>query len=88
VGIVARIEDLHRPGMGGHLVRFLDAECILSGGPTAIARLAQAALIPFAVYPNGERRWRLDLGIPFDPAIARGGPAAEQRATQQLADAL
>jgi KDO2-lipid IV(A) lauroyltransferase len=87
-GIVAVIADLHRLGMRGHLVRFLDAECILPGGPAAIARLAQAPLVPFAVYSNGERRWRLELGTPIDPPIPRGGRAAEQRATQQVADAF
>jgi lauroyl/myristoyl acyltransferase len=76
-GIVALIADLHRAGMRGHVVRFLDAGCILPGGPAAIARLAQAPLIPFAVYPNGERRRRQELGIPIEPPIPwRARPSA------------
>lgn len=87
-GVVVVIADLHRPGMRGHVVRFLDAECILPGGPAAIARLGQAPLVPFAVYPDGLRHWRLELGTPIAPPAQRGGRADEQRVTQELANAF
>jgi KDO2-lipid IV(A) lauroyltransferase len=87
-GVVVVIADVHRPGMRGHIVRFLDAECIMPGGPAAIARLGQAPLVPFAVYPDGLRRWRIELGTPIAPPAQQGGHADEQRATQELANAF
>jgi lauroyl/myristoyl acyltransferase len=87
-GLVVVLGDLHRPGMRGHLVRFLDAPCILPGGVAALARMSQAPIIPFAVYPDGARRWRLELGTPIAPPARQGGAGDERRATQELADAL
>jgi KDO2-lipid IV(A) lauroyltransferase len=87
-GIIVVLADLHEPGMRGHIVDFLDGRCILPGGPAAIARMGRAPLVPFAVYRDGPRRWRLELGAPIDPPALRGGRADEQRATQELATAF
>jgi lauroyl/myristoyl acyltransferase len=87
-GVVVVLGDLHRPGMRGHQVRFLDTSCILPGGPAAIARMSQAPIVPFAVYPDGPRRWRMELGTPITPPDRHGGDADERRATQELADAF
>ncbi len=87
-GVVVVIADLHRPGMRGHEVRFLDAVCTLPGGAAAVARMGQAPLVPFAVYPAGPRRWRIELGTPIAPRARAAGRADDWRATQELADAL
>ena len=87
-GIAVVLADLHRPGMRGHLVRFLDAPCILPGGPAALARMAQAPILPFAVAADGPRRWRIELGAPITPPARHGGDQDERRATQELADAF
>ncbi len=87
-GVVVLIADLHRPGMRGHLVNFLDAPCIIPGGPAMLARTGQSPLVPFAVYPAGPRRWRLELGTPLAPPTQAAGRSDERRATQELADAF
>jgi len=87
-GVVAVIADLHRPGMRGYVVDFLDATCVMPGGPAAIARIGQSPLVPFAVYPAGSRHWRMELGTPIVPPAQDGGRADEHRATQDLADAF
>jgi lauroyl/myristoyl acyltransferase len=85
-GVVVVVADLHRPGMRGHLVRFLDAECVLPGGPAALARICRAPILPFAVYPTGPRRWRLEFGTPITPPPSRSGDGDELRMTQEIAD--
>jgi len=87
-GVVVVIADLHRPGMRGHAVDFLDARVVLPGGPAAVARIGAAPLVPFAVYPAGPRRWRMELGAPIAPPTRAGGRDDERRATQQLANAF
>jgi lauroyl/myristoyl acyltransferase len=87
-GIVVARADLHRPGMRSHVVDLLDAKCILPGDPAAIARMGRAPLVPFATYPDGARRWRIELGTPIDPPAPQGGREEERRATQELADAF
>jgi KDO2-lipid IV(A) lauroyltransferase len=87
-GVVVVVADLHRPGMRGHRVRFLDAECLMPAGAAALARMSQAPLVPFAVYPSGPRRWRLELGPPISPPSRSGTHDDERGTTQELADAL
>jgi predicted LPLAT superfamily acyltransferase len=87
-GIVVARADLHRPGMRSHVVDLLDAKCILPGEPAAIARMGRAPLVPFATYPDGARRWRIELGTPIDPPRApgrtRGGAAGHPGARRRL----
>jgi len=85
-GVVVVTADLHRPGRRGRMVDFVDARCVLPGGPAAIAGIGHASLMPFAVCPAGPRRWRRELGGPIAAPTRAGRADDERRATQELAD--
>jgi lauroyl/myristoyl acyltransferase len=69
-----------------HRVRFGDSHALLPVGIITLARLSGAAVVPFAVLPDGPRRWRAYLEPPIE-APGRGDRAtADAAALQLLAD--
>jgi KDO2-lipid IV(A) lauroyltransferase len=76
------------PGVRTIAVRLLDGVAALPAGPAAIARMADAAIVPLAVLPLDQRAWKIELGEPIRPRPSADGPAAVDRDTlQRLADA-
>jgi lauroyl/myristoyl acyltransferase len=76
------------PGVRTAAVRFLDGIAGLPAGPAALARMADAAIVPLAVLPIDRRARRIELGEPIRPRPSPDGPAASDRDTlQRLADA-
>lgn len=86
-GVLVVLADLHRPGMRGRNVHFLDGEAMLPAGPAALARLTGAPIVPFAVLPIARRAYRLALAAPL-LAPARHDRPGERQLAQALADAL
>jgi KDO2-lipid IV(A) lauroyltransferase len=69
-------------------VRFLDDVAWLPAGPAALARMADAVIVPLAVLPLDRRAWVIELGDPIDPRRAGGnGASADHETLQQMADA-
>jgi lauroyl/myristoyl acyltransferase len=76
------------PGVRTIAVRFLDGIAGLPAGPAALARMADAVIVPLAVLPLDQRAWLIELGEPIHPRRSADGAAATDRATlQRLADA-
>jgi lauroyl/myristoyl acyltransferase len=76
------------PGVRTIAVGFLDGVARLPAGPAALARMADAAIVPLAVLPLDRRAWRIELGEPIRPRPSAEGPAETDRDTlQRLADA-
>jgi len=69
-------------------VRFLDDVAWLPAGPAALARMADAVIVPLAVLPLDRRAWVIELGDPIDPRLAEGDAASADHAIlQRMADA-
>ena len=69
-------------------VRFLDGVAWLPAGPAALARMADAVIVPLAVLPLDRRAWVIELGEPIDPRTADGdGASADHETLQRMADA-
>jgi len=66
-----------------YAVRFGDGVAHLPAGLVALARLASAPIVPFAVLPNGHRTWRAELSAPIAPPAAEDD---EQVVLQRVAD--
>jgi lauroyl/myristoyl acyltransferase len=76
------------PGVRTIAVSFLDGVARLPAGPAALARMADAVIVPVAVLPLDQRAWKIGLGQPIHPRASAEGPAATDRDTlQRLADA-
>lgn len=76
------------PGVRTMAVRFLDGVAWLPAGPAALARMADAAIVPLAVLPLDQRAWRIELGEPIRARrSADGAAAADGDTLQRLADA-
>ena len=69
-----------------HLVRFGDAMAQLPAGVVSLARLADAAIVPFHVIPLAPRRWRAVIESPIEPPLREHGPDGEAAVLQVLAD--
>jgi lauroyl/myristoyl acyltransferase len=76
------------PGVRTMAVRFLDGVAGLPAGPAALARMADAAIVPLAVLPLDRRAWKIELGEPIRARRSGDGAAATDGDTlQRLADA-
>lgn len=69
-----------------YAVRFCDARASLPAGVVSLARLGDAPIVPFSVLPLGPRRWKAVMEAPIEPPARSGGPEAETKVLQQLAD--
>jgi KDO2-lipid IV(A) lauroyltransferase len=69
-----------------HLVRFGDAAAHLPAGVVSLARLADAAIVPFHVLPLGPRRWRAVIEAPIEPPRREDGTDGDATVLQTLAD--
>ncbi|HSB87871.1 MAG TPA: lysophospholipid acyltransferase family protein [Ilumatobacteraceae bacterium] len=69
-----------------HLVRFGDSAAHLPAGVVSLARLADAAIVPFHVLPLGPRRWRAVIESAIEPPRREDGTDGEAAALQLLAD--
>lgn len=69
-----------------HLVRFGDSAAHLPAGVVSLARLADAAIVPFHVLPLGPRRWRAVIESAIEPPRREDGTDGEATALQLLAD--
>lgn len=78
--------DYAKPWMRTYAVRLLDAVAELPAGAAALARLASAPIVPFAVLPRAPRRWRVEIEPPLEPPARDGGEEAEREVMQLLAD--
>jgi lauroyl/myristoyl acyltransferase len=85
---VLLIADYAKPGMRTYRVRLLDGDVELPAGPAALARLSGAPIVPFAVLPDGDRRWRIEILEPVPPPSQAGGRQEEQATLQDVADRL
>ena len=81
------LAELVHPGMRTAEVTLLGERILLPAGPAALARMAGAPLLPFAVLPIDVRAWRMWIGEPIAPPPRASGRAGEAAALQILADA-
>jgi lauroyl/myristoyl acyltransferase len=85
--VLVVLADMAHPGMRMAEVTMLDAPVLLPAGPAALARIARAPILPFAVLPIDTRAWRMWIGEPIQPPPRGSGRAGEASAMQALADA-
>lgn len=69
-----------------HLVRFGDSSARLPAGVVSLARMADAAIVPFHVLPLGPRRWRAVIESAIEPPHRDRGAGEEAAVLQKLAD--
>lgn len=86
-GAVVMLSDFLNPGMRTAEVTLLGKPILLPSGPAALARMAGAPLLPFAVLPIDVRAWRLWIGEAIPPPPRRSGRAGEAATMQTLAGA-
>ncbi len=85
--VAVMLAELVHPGMRTAEVTLLGERILLPAGPAALARMAGAPLLPFAVLPLDVRAWCMWIGEAIPPPPRASGRAGEAVALQALADA-